>query len=160
VRSKSLYLLLLIAIFGLNQRLPAAESGAGSQKPQKIAQKNTSDAVIEAAIQAKLAKSKLAADHFTVSVKNGVATIDGSTGVMQHKGVMTRMAKTAGATSVRNNIRISAEAKAKATASLAKARAKKTAGAPKRPANSAPAPGAENTPQVPHAQVLPMSIGR
>jgi hypothetical protein len=66
-----------------------------------------SDTEIEATIQAKLAKSKIGKDGFQVHVKNSVATWTGSTTVMQHKGAATRMAKTAGAIRVVNNIKIS-----------------------------------------------------
>ena len=81
-----------------------------------------SDAAIEQAIKAKLAKSKMAANGFTVKVSNGAATIEGKANVIQHKGAMTRMAKAAGATRVLNNIQISEEAKAKARAKLAAGR--------------------------------------
>lgn len=77
-----------------------------------------SDAEIEAAIRVKLAKSKIGKDGITVHVKNGIATWQGSTNVMQHKGAATRMAKTAGATQVVNNIKISDEARAKAAGDL------------------------------------------
>src|SRR5208337_1244259 len=66
-----------------------------------------SDAEIEATIKAKLAKSKIGQDGFQVHVKNGVATWTGTTSVMQHKGAATRMAKTAGAIQVTNNIKVS-----------------------------------------------------
>jgi hypothetical protein len=69
-----------------------------------------SDEEIEATIKAKLAKSKIGKDGLQVHVKNGIATWTGSTTVMQHKGAATRMAKTAGATQVVNNIKISADA--------------------------------------------------
>lgn len=70
-----------------------------------------SDAEIEATIKAKLAKSKIGHDGFQVHVKSGVATWTGTTSVMQHKGAATRMAKTAGATQVVNNIQVSDDAK-------------------------------------------------
>jgi hypothetical protein len=54
-------------------------------------------------------------------VQRGVVTWDGSTTVMQHKGSATRMARTAGAVQVINNIQVSATAKAKASSSLKKA---------------------------------------
>jgi hypothetical protein len=66
-----------------------------------------SDEEIEATIKAKLAKSKIGKDGMQVHVKNGIATWTGTTTVMQHKGAATRMAKTAGATQVVNNIKIS-----------------------------------------------------
>ena len=69
-----------------------------------------SDEEIEATIKSKLAKSKIGKDGIQVHVKNGIATWTGSTTVMQHKGAATRMAKTAGATQVVNNIKISADA--------------------------------------------------
>ena len=68
-----------------------------------------SDAEIEATIKAKLSKSKIGKDGFQVHVKDGVATWTGSTAVIQHKGAATRMAKTAGAIHVLNNIKISGE---------------------------------------------------
>ena len=50
-----------------------------------------SDAVVEAAIRAKFAKSKINEDKFQVSVRSGVATIEGKTDVPQRKGVATRL---------------------------------------------------------------------
>src|SRR4051794_24192780 len=66
-----------------------------------------SDSQLEAAIRAKFAKSKINEDKFTVKVQGGIATIDGHTGVIQHKGVATRMSKTAGAAAVNNRVVIS-----------------------------------------------------
>ncbi len=68
-----------------------------------------SDAEIEATIKAKLAKSKIGKDGFQVHVKDRVATWTGTTAIMQHKGAATRMAKTAGAIQVVNNIKVSGE---------------------------------------------------
>lgn len=76
------------------------------------------DAKLEAAIRAKFAKSKINADKFTVHVQGGVATIEGRTDVIQHKGTATRMAKTAGAVAVNNHVQISDAAKQKAAANL------------------------------------------
>lgn len=78
------------------------------------------DEQIQNAIRLKFAKSKINAEHFTVTVRNGVATIEGKTAVIQHKGVATRLARSGGATTVRNNIQVSEEAKAKAAARLAR----------------------------------------
>ena len=70
-------------------------------------------------------------ERFTVTVKDGVATLEGKTNVIQHKGVATRLAKLGGAIAVQNQIQISDEAKAKAAARLAQYRAG-TAGPPVR----------------------------
>jgi hypothetical protein len=80
------------------------------------------DAKLEAVIRAKFAKSKINADKFTVHVQGGVATIEGKTDVMQHKGTATRMARTAGAVTVSNHVQISDAAKAKAAGNLEKGR--------------------------------------
>jgi BON domain len=77
-----------------------------------------SDAEVEATIKAKLAKSKIGKENFQVHVKDGVATWTGTTTVMQHKGAATRMAKTAGAIHVTNNIKVS-EAKAGGSGTIA-----------------------------------------
>ena len=81
-----------------------------------------SDAQLEAAIRAKFAKSKINEDKFTVRVQGGVATIDGQTGVLQHKGVATRMSKTAGAVAVNNRVQVSDAAKRKAAGNLEQGR--------------------------------------
>ena len=103
------------------QTTPRPSSAAQHKRAQTPAPQ-LSDAAIEQALKAKLAKSKMAANGFTVKVSNGTATIEGKAGVIQHKGAMTRMAKAAGATRVLNNIQISEEAKAKARAKLASGR--------------------------------------
>jgi BON domain len=76
------------------------------------------DKQIEAAIRTKLAKSKIGKEGFTVRVQGGVAYWEGGTSVVQHKGSATRMAKTAGAHTVVNNIKVSDAAKQKAAANL------------------------------------------
>lgn len=76
------------------------------------------DKAIEAAIRAKLDKSKIGKDGFKVRVQGGVATWEGKTDVLQHKGAATRMAKTAGAKAVVNNIKVSDAAKQKASDNL------------------------------------------
>jgi len=65
----------------------------------------------------KFAKSK-SANTFKVHVQGGVATIEGQTEVVQHKGAATHMAKTAGAVAVNNRVQISAAAKEKAAGNL------------------------------------------
>jgi osmotically-inducible protein OsmY len=81
-----------------------------------------SDKEVEATIRAKFAKSKIGADKFTVHVQGGVATLEGKTDVVQHKGTATRMCKTAGALAVNNHIQISEAAKQKAAANLQEGR--------------------------------------
>ncbi len=76
------------------------------------------DKAIEAAIRAKLEKSKIGKDGIKVHVQGGVATWEGSTEVLQHKGAATRMAKSAGARTVVNNIKIADSAKQKAADNL------------------------------------------
>jgi hypothetical protein len=76
------------------------------------------DKQIEQAIRAKLATSKIGKDGFTVRVQGGIAYWEGNTNVIQHKGAATRMAKTAGARAVINNIKTSDAAKEKAAANL------------------------------------------
>jgi hypothetical protein len=73
---------------------------------------------LEKAIRAKFAASKISTDKFTAHVERGVATLEGFTEIVQHKGTATRLAKTAGALAVVNNIEISQAAKDKAQANL------------------------------------------
>src|SRR5262249_29674187 len=80
------------------------------------------DSQIEATIRAKFAKSKINADKFQVHVQGGVATIEGKTNVIQHKGTATRLAKTGGAIAVNNHIEISEAARQKAADNLEKGR--------------------------------------
>jgi hypothetical protein len=110
-------LALAVVFAGLSQATSVDKPVAGASKPG--AQKVLPDAQIERTIRAKFAKSKINAEHFTVSVQSGVATIDGKTGVIQHKGVATRLARSGGALAVQNHIQVSEAAKAKAAAKLA-----------------------------------------
>lgn len=113
--------MLLIAI--LSAGLLAAQTKAPS-KPKPAAEGVTSqqDKQIEAAIRAKLAKSKIGKDGFTVRVQGGVAYWEGTTSIVQHKGSATRMAKAAGARAVINNIKVSDAAKQKAAENLEQGR--------------------------------------
>jgi hypothetical protein len=77
-----------------------------------------SDGDLEKAINAKFAASKISTDKFKAHVQGGVATLEGYTEIVQHKGTATRLAKTAGALAVVNNIEISQAAKDKAQANL------------------------------------------
>jgi hypothetical protein len=80
------------------------------------------DKAIEAVIRAKLAKSKVGKDGFSVRVQGGVAYWEGTTSVVQHKGAATRMAKTGGAKVVVNNIKVTDAAKQKAAENLEEGR--------------------------------------
>ena len=94
---------------------PKAPPAKAKPAPGVTAQE---DQRIEAAIRAKLAKSKIGKDGLTVRVQGGVAFWEGATGVVQHKGSATRMAKSAGAHAVVNNIKVTDAAKQKAAANL------------------------------------------
>jgi osmotically-inducible protein OsmY len=83
-----------------------------------------SDSQIEATIRTKLAKSKIGRDGFRFKVQRGVVTWEGTTDVMQHKGSATRMAKSAGAAQVVNNIEVSSAGKSKAASNLKRATVK------------------------------------
>jgi osmotically-inducible protein OsmY len=80
------------------------------------------DTFIENSIRARFAKSKINEDHFHVSVKSGVATLEGKTDIPQRKGVATRLAKSGGAREVINKIQIGEAARKKLTDRLQKAR--------------------------------------
>ena len=80
------------------------------------------DAQLEKDIRARFAKSKISTHHFQVHVQGGVATIEGQSDVLQHKGTATRLAKSAGAIKVVNHIAVSQAAKDKAAKNLASGR--------------------------------------
>jgi osmotically-inducible protein OsmY len=128
-------LVLAAALAGQSQAAPAAPTGTGAPKTNPapaVAQRSRvlPDAQIERNIKARLARSKMSGkEHFTVSVQGGVATLEGKTNVIQHKGVATRIAKLGGAVAVENHIQISEEARAKAAARLARYRAGGAGGA-------------------------------
>jgi BON domain len=112
---KVIFLLLLAAAM-------AGPGQAASVVKPKAAAARLPDAQVEQIIRAKFARSKINAEHFTVSVKDGIATLNGKTNVIQHKGVATRLARNGGALAVQNRIQISDEARAKAAAKLARIR--------------------------------------
>ena len=118
---------LILAFFLLaaaSAQTPGAQTKAPPPKPTPApgvnAQSTASqDKEIENTIRAKLLKSKIGKDGFTVRVQGGVAYWEGATDVGQHKGSATRMAKTAGAKRVVNNIKVGDAAKQTATGNLA-----------------------------------------
>ena len=107
--SKIILLLMLVL-----SSLPAQTKSQGTSAPQ--------DVQIESDIRVRLAKSVIGKDGFTVRVQGGVAYWDGTTNVVQHKGAATRMAKSAGAKKVVNNIKIGDDAKQKAAGNLEQGR--------------------------------------
>jgi hypothetical protein len=86
---------------------PSHMAAAGSSPTAAQRGVVPNDSQIEATIRAKLSKSKIGKDGFKFKVQRGVVTWEGTTAVMQHKGSATRMAKTAGALQVINNIKVS-----------------------------------------------------
>jgi hypothetical protein len=92
-----------------------------SQASNTVAQTN-SDAEIERDFRERLKRSKMASSGFNIRVQGGVATLEGSTEVVQHKGAATRMAKAAGARAVVNRIRVSDAARAKSAENLEQGR--------------------------------------
>jgi hypothetical protein len=93
--------------------------------PKAAARKSAparSDADIEKDIRSRFARSKIGVEKYQVHVQGGVATIEGKTDVIQHKGVATRLAKLGGAVAVKNHIEISEAAKQKAAQNLATGR--------------------------------------
>jgi hypothetical protein len=112
-------LLLMLAISGAaaqskSQTKAKAPPPQGTTAPQ--------DVQIESDIRARLAKSIIGKDGLTVRVQGGVAYWDGTTNVVQHKGAATRMAKSAGAKKVVNNIKVGDDARQKAAGNLEQGR--------------------------------------
>lgn len=80
----------------------AARTGTASGKAAPV----ISDEALERAIRQRFAKSAIASNGFSVSVSGGAATLRGVARVAQHKGVATRLARSAGARQVRNEIEL------------------------------------------------------
>ncbi|HYO83486.1 MAG TPA: BON domain-containing protein [Bryobacteraceae bacterium] len=113
-----------------------------------------SDAAIEAEIRARLSRSKIAVNGFNVRVQNGTAIWTGKTGIIQHKGAATRMAKSAGALKVDNRIAIDERAKEKAAARL---RAPRTE---RKNSDDTQKPAAERTPEPRATALAPPPVRR
>jgi hypothetical protein len=110
---------LLLAAAAWSAGVPPPQPPAAPKSAVKPASRPaTADALTEATIRAKFAKSKIDAEKFQVHVQGGVATIEGKTDVVQHKGVATRLAKSGGALAVANHIKISDAAREKAAGNL------------------------------------------
>jgi len=82
------------------------------------AQAALSDREIEEAIRVKLLGSAIADDHFEFHLQGGVATIEGHTDLVAHKGAATTLAKAAGAIGVVNRIEVSETARDRARSNL------------------------------------------
>ncbi|MGH9594849.1 MAG: BON domain-containing protein [Bryobacteraceae bacterium] len=102
--------------------LGADTKSAAKQAPAPQGTTAQEDQKIEVEIRARLEKSVIGKDGFRVRVQGGVAYWTGSTGVVQHKGAATRMAKSAGAKKVINNIVVGDASKAKAGENLEQGR--------------------------------------
>ena len=111
--------LVLLATAGFSQTAPAAKPASPIAKKTTVGHSASDDVQVEKAIRARFAASKISKNKFEVHVQGGVATISGKTDVLQHKGTATRLAKSAGALALINNIEISQAAKDKAAANLA-----------------------------------------
>ena len=114
---------ILVLLFGVSLApCLAAEKAPPPHERTGKAQPAASDAQVEKAIRARFGSSKIATNKFQVHVQGGVATLEGQTDVIQHKGTATRLARLAGASQVVNKIQVSQAARDRATANLAKGR--------------------------------------
>jgi len=101
---------------------PLTAPATGAKPATAPKQAAVPDAQLEKDIRARFAKSKISTHKFQVHVQGGVATIEGQTDVLQHKGTATRLAKSAGAIKVVNRIGVSQAAKDQAAKNLASGR--------------------------------------
>jgi hypothetical protein len=113
-----LWIVTAMALAAFAQTTSTSKAAATKKAPAATGTSAQEDKQIEAAIRAKLEKSKIGKDGFKVHVQGGVATWEGNTSVLQHKGAATRMAKAAGAKAVVNHIKVSDAAKEKAAGNL------------------------------------------
>jgi hypothetical protein len=111
--------LALLGLAGLSQADPVAKPASPAVKKSAPGHSASNDAQLETKIRERFARSKISINHFQVRVQGGVATITGKTNVLQHKGTATRLAKTAGAARVDNQVEVSEAAKEKASHNLA-----------------------------------------
>ena len=111
--------LTLLALAGLGQAYPAVKPASPVGKKSSPGTSAATDAELEKKIRARFARSKISTNNFQVRVQGGAATITGKTDVLQHKGTATRLAKTAGAVQVINQVEVSDAAKQRAAKNLA-----------------------------------------
>ncbi len=110
------------AVWSALAATPAARTATHARPAAVAGQAAANDRQVEAAIRARFAQSKINSNHFTVHLLGGVATIEGHTDIIQHKGTATRLARSAGAREVVNRIEISEAARERAAANLAQGR--------------------------------------
>ena len=106
----------ILLVLGLIVPAERARSASASHRAAHVQPGSASDNEIQRTLEKKVGK-----DGFRFHVSHGVVTWEGSTNVMQHKGAATRMARTAGAVQVVNNIQVSATGKANGTKGLRRA---------------------------------------
>ncbi len=121
-RARLAVLVLSSAIWSALQAATPVRTAPHARPAAGAGQTAANDRQVESAIRARFAQSKINANHFTVHVQGGVATIEGHADVIQHKGTATRLARAAGAREVVNRIEISEAARERAEANLAKGR--------------------------------------
>ncbi len=114
---------LLLTLVPLSAATPPTAPRLAAAPPS--ATKVLPDSQIELDLRTRLSRSKLASRKFQFRVQGGVATLTGRTDVVQHKGIMTRMAKAAGARAVVNNIEVSEAARARSAARFEAAASRK-----------------------------------
>ncbi|MFN3322676.1 MAG: BON domain-containing protein [Bryobacteraceae bacterium] len=112
-------LLLILLAMAAAGGIAAGQQPAAPARPSQPAPR---DAELERAIRERFARSKAASDNFQVSAQGGVVTLRGKTDVVQRKAAATRMAKSAGARKVINEIQVTREAREKAAAGLSQNR--------------------------------------
>jgi hypothetical protein len=123
MRTVVLWLLPWLAAWPVvGQTRPASPKPPSPQTRDGRPQPALTDAQIEAAVRARFARSKIGENNFQVRVQGGVATLEGKTDVLQHKGTATRLAKSAGAVDVVNKIEVSQAARDRAAKNLATGR--------------------------------------
>ena len=115
-------MLRIILLLALALSSAPAQTKSQTKAPPPQGTTAPQDVQIESAIRTRLAKSVIGKDGLTVRVQGGVAYWDGTTNVVQHKGAATRMAKSAGAKKVVNNIKVGDDAKQKAAGNLEQGR--------------------------------------
>ena len=100
----------------------AADPKPAPSAAPKATTPNLPDAALQQIIQEKFSRSKAGGGKFQVKVQSGVAYLSGKADIVQHKGSATRMARTAGAKKVVNNIVVSEAGKQRAVRAMEKGR--------------------------------------